>query len=70
MISTDPRLQTVSEQGAAEITGMAVKTLQGRRWRGLPPIYIKAGRLVRYRVSDLLTFLDENTKLPREAVRQ
>ena len=51
-------LQTVSESLASEITGLAVKTLQQRRWLGKPPTYLKVGRLVRYRVSDLIEYLD------------
>ena len=51
-------LQTVSESLASEITGLAVKTLQQRRWLGKPPTYLKIGRLVRYRVSDLIEYLD------------
>ena len=54
-------LQTVSEERASEITGLAVKTLQQRRWLGKPPTYLKVGRLVRYRVSDLMSYLDSCT---------
>ena len=54
-------LQTVSESLASEITGLAVKTLQQRRWLGKPPTYLKVGRLVRYRVSDLMSYLDSCT---------
>ena len=54
-------LQTVSESLASEITGLAVKTLQQRRWLGKPPTYLKLGRLVRYRISDLEQFLDSCT---------
>ena len=54
-------LQTVSESLASEITGLAVKTLQQRRWLGKPPTYLKVGRLVRYRVSDLMSYLDSWT---------
>ena len=54
-------LQTVSESLASEITGLAVKTLQQRRWLGKPPTYLKVGRLVRYRISDLMDYLDSCT---------
>ena len=54
-------LQTVGEGQAAEITGFTVRTLQQRRWLGKPPAYLKVGRLVRYRVSDLEQFLDSCT---------
>ena len=51
-------LQTVDERQAAVITGFSVKGLQQRRWLGKPPAYLKVGRLVRFRVSDLEQFLD------------
>ena len=54
-------LQTVNEHQAAIITGFSVKGLQQRRWLGKPPAYLKVGRLVRYRVSDLEQFLDDCT---------
>ena len=54
-------LQTVGEERASEITGLAVKTLQQRRWLGKPPTYLKVGRLIRYRISDLEKFLDSCT---------
>lgn len=54
-------LQTVGEERASEITGLAVRTLQQRRWLGKPPVYLKVGRLVRYRVSDLEKYLDSCT---------
>ena len=54
-------LQTVDERQAALITGFSVKGLQQRRWLGKPPTYLKIGRLVRYRVSDLMSYLDSCT---------
>ena len=54
-------LQTVDERQAAIITGFSIKGLQQRRWLGKPPTYLKVGRLVRYRVSDLEQFLDSCT---------
>lgn len=54
-------LQTVGEEVASEITGLAVRTLQQRRWLGKPPVYLKVGRLVRYRIRDLEQFLDSCT---------
>lgn len=54
-------LQTVDERQAALITGFSVKGLQQRRWLGKPPTYLKIGRLIRYRISDLEKFLDSCT---------
>ena len=63
--SNDPKLQTFNEVEAGQIVGLTPKALQSRRWRGEGPAYIKVGRLVRYRMSDLLAFLEANTKQPR-----
>ena len=54
-------LQTVDERQAAVITGFSVKGLQQQRWLGKPPTYLKVGRLIRYRISDLEKFLDSCT---------
>ena len=56
MIQTD--LMTVNEKEAARITGFSVKTLQNRRYLRLPPTFLKVGRLIRYRISDLQSFLE------------
>ena len=66
-LKDDPRLQTVNEIEAGQIVGLTPKALQSRRWRGEGPAYIKVGRLVRYRMSDLLAFLEANTRQPRVA---
>jgi len=52
------RLRAVPEKGAEEITGFPIKTLQN--WRGLRkgPPYFKVGRSIRYRVGDLLDFME------------
>lgn len=39
--------------GAAEHTGLAVPTLEKLRCNGGGPVYLKLGRAVRYRASDL-----------------
>jgi len=38
------------------------RTLQRWRLEGIGPIYVKLGRLVRYRQTDLDRFLDESTR--------
>lgn len=62
--TADPALITLNEYEASEITGFAVKTLQRRRWEGLPPVFLKIGRKVRYRLSDLQAYLDACTIAP------
>lgn len=58
-------LITYDEHQASEITGFTVKTLQQRRWAGKAPRFLKVGRKIRYRESDLLEFLDNATVIPR-----
>ena len=46
--------------------GYSVKTLQRRRWLRQEPAFLKVGRLVRYRESDIEAFLDKCRIEPRE----
>lgn len=66
-MTTDAKLMTVDEHEAAGILGLKVATLQKWRWEGTGPKFLKVGRLVRYRLSDLNEFLDGVTVEPREA---
>ena len=47
----------LTEEQAAQILGWSKKTLQQRRWRGLPPPYCKIGGSVRYLERDILDFI-------------
>jgi predicted DNA-binding transcriptional regulator AlpA len=51
------------EQEAAQILGVSVRTLQAHRLHGTGPKFVKISRAVRYRLSDLEAFIDENTVL-------
>jgi len=55
-----PSLLTVRE--AAEMLRLHVGTLNNWRVSGAGPRFVRLGRHVRYRVSDLDSFLDEQTK--------
>lgn len=48
--------------GAAEFLGMAKKSLECMRCARRGPNYVKLGRLVRYRQSDLQAWIDSNIK--------
>lgn len=48
----------VDTHGAAEITGYAAPTLESLRSRGGGCRYSKIGRSVRYRVSDLIAWME------------
>lgn len=51
-------LRTITEKEAAIFLGWSIRTLQNRRWKGLPPQYLRLGRSIRYRLSDLQAYLD------------
>lgn len=55
------------EEEAAAVVGFTVQTLRKRRYLRKPPQFLKVGRLVRYRRSDLEAFLNSCTVETREA---
>lgn len=67
METTANNLITVDEHEAGRILGFSVKTLQKRRWMRQPPQFLKVGRLVRYRLTDLEAFLDSCAVTVRKA---
>ncbi len=57
----NPRATLLSEQDEAKLLGVKAATLQWWRskgWTELP--YIKIRHLIRYRLSDVLGFIDRN----------
>ena len=54
-------LATVDTSNAAAILGRSPRTLEDWRCTGFGPRFIKVGRGVRYRLSDLAAFLDAQT---------
>lgn len=69
MAIDDPRLVTLNEEEAARVVGVTVATLRKWRWERKQPTFLKVGRLVKYRLSDLHAFLDGCTVAPREGAR-
>ena len=49
-----------SEKELAEILGLSRRTLQNWRQQKIGPMYIKLGRVVRYRHSDIEPYITEN----------
>ena len=47
---------------AAELIGLKANTLEIWRLRGTGPKYIKFGRAVRYRLTDLESYVDAQTR--------
>ncbi|ACL63327.1 helix-turn-helix transcriptional regulator [Methylobacterium nodulans] len=62
--NTDDTL--LNDVQAAEIACLSVRTLRAWRVRGFGPAYVKAGRAVRYRRSDLLAWIKARTVSPGE----
>lgn len=49
----------VDEKRVAEMTGIAVQTLRNWRFQGTGPTYSKVGRAVRYRLDEVIRFMEE-----------
>ncbi len=47
----------LDNEGAAEFLGVSPTTLPRWRWSGVGPAYLKVGRAIRYRRSDLEAWL-------------
>lgn len=54
----------LTEKEAAAKLGWKVTTLQQRRFRGLPPTYVKMGRTVRYREEDIEAYINASIVHP------
>ncbi len=48
----------ITEKEAAPIVGMSVAWLQRKRWEGGGPPYVKYDRAVRYRMEDLMAWIE------------
>jgi len=54
-------LPLLNQDQAAEVLAVKPRTMEGWRFRGDGPPFIRVGRHVRYRVRDLHAWLDERT---------
>ncbi len=54
-----PEKILLNEHEAAHMLGLSTKTLQARRYRHLPPKYYKMGRSIRYKVADLMDWINQ-----------
>jgi hypothetical protein len=54
----DPLLTEVQ---AADFLGLSIRTLQAWRTKVCGPAFVRAGRAVRYRRSDLMRWIEANT---------
>ena len=53
-----------NEKEAASIMVFAVQTLRNQRFRGAGPPYSKIGRSVRYKISDVIEFMESRKVIP------
>lgn len=60
-LGSDPLLD---ELQAAKLLNLSTRTLQAWRVIGAGPAFVRAGRAIRYRHSDLLSWVKANTVMP------
>jgi predicted DNA-binding transcriptional regulator AlpA len=51
----------LSEKEAARVLSISARTLQGWRGRKMGPAFVRAGRAIRYRGSDIADWISSNT---------
>ncbi len=51
----------LTEAQSADFLSLSIRTLQAWRVRGGGPLFVRAGRAVRYRRRDLIAWMDQNT---------
>ena len=61
-LTLDPDLILLAEEQAAQLMGKSVSTLQKDRVSGAGVPYVKLGRAVRYRLSDLKAHIARNIR--------
>ena len=55
----------ITEEEAASVLGLKKSTLQQCRWLKQPPAYVKMGRFIRYRMADIVAYLDSCVVNPK-----
>ncbi|MFC1551791.1 helix-turn-helix transcriptional regulator [Candidatus Latescibacterota bacterium] len=54
------QVKYIKEKEVAEITGRALSTLRNERFLGKGIPYIKIGKSVRYKIDDVINFMESN----------
>lgn len=57
-----PKQNLMTVQDASEFLGLSVSTLNKWRCYGKGPVFLKLGRVIRYRKEDLETYIEERLK--------
>ncbi|MBF0510158.1 MAG: helix-turn-helix domain-containing protein [Deltaproteobacteria bacterium] len=67
---TNQRPQWLDDKQVAEMTGLGLQTLRNHRFtrQGMP--YAKIGKTVRYRLDDVVRFMDAHRIVPEAAQAQ
>ncbi len=54
----EPQVRYIDEKEVSKITGRALSTLRNERFMGKGIPYVKVGRSVRYRIDDVIAFME------------
>lgn len=55
----------ITEEEAAAILGLKKSTMQQHRWLKQPPAYVKTGRFIRYRMADIVDYINSCVVNPK-----
>ena len=65
--SPKPKSTLLSQDDTAEFLGVSKNTLEKWRWERRGPVFLKVGRLVKYRLSDLESYLTNQEVQPYQS---
>ena len=54
----------LNEVQAAKVLNLSTRTLQAWRTKGSGPAFVRAGRAIRYRISDIAAWVEDNVVPP------
>jgi predicted DNA-binding transcriptional regulator AlpA len=61
MSNNNSPIALLTEEQVAELLALSVRTLQAWRLRGAGPLFVRAGRAIRYQQSELAEWIAANT---------
>jgi len=68
-IRTEEQVEVLfNQKQVAEMLKVSTKTLEYYRWKGIGPHFVKVGRHVRYRRSDLVAFIEQKIKMLEQKI--
>jgi predicted DNA-binding transcriptional regulator AlpA len=63
-MNQNPEHQFLTDRQVSELTGRGLQTLRNDRFKGQGLPYTKFGRLCRYRLADVLQYLEQHKVMP------